>query len=137
MRDGFFSTKIGMFRAVKGFLVQFGIAGDPAVTAKWRKRGGLPKVSFPLLLSLARTKRKRAFSARGNLVGAPTAVAMVERDCITSYVTKQLRCRCGGRLGYCRQASTQVGVGAAWQFVCERSCKLPPMVTGKALHGDD
>ena len=42
MRDGFFSTKIGMFRAVKGFLVQFGIAGDPAVTAKWRKRGGLP-----------------------------------------------------------------------------------------------
>ena len=106
-------------------------------TAAVRKRGGLPKVSFPLLLSLARTKRKRAFSSRGNLIGPPADVALVERDSITSYVTKQLRCLCGGRLAFCNKASSQVGVGAAWTFVCERSCKLPPRETGKRLHGDD
>ena len=48
-------------------------------------------------------------------------VAIVERDAITTFITKQLRCRCGGRLAFCRQASSQIGVGASWQFVCERS----------------
>ena len=97
----------------------------------------MPKVSFPLLMSLSRKRRKREFTSRGNRVSAPAAVALVERDVITSYVTKHLRCSCGGRLAYCRQISHQVGVCASWCLVCERSCKLPPLVTSKALHDDD
>jgi hypothetical protein len=31
VNDNFFSTKIGLFRAMKGFLVQFGLAGDTEV----------------------------------------------------------------------------------------------------------
>ena len=27
VKDGFFKTKVGLFRALKGFLVQFGLAG--------------------------------------------------------------------------------------------------------------
>lgn len=107
------------------------------LTAAVKRRGGLPKVSFPLLLSLARKKRRRAFSSRGNLLAAPAAVALVERDAVTAFITKRLRCACGGRLAYCRQASEQCGVCASWRFVCERSCKLPPLETSKPLHGDD
>ena len=31
VRSGFFSTRVGLFRALRDFLVQFGLAGDPAV----------------------------------------------------------------------------------------------------------
>jgi len=37
----FFSTKIGLFRALKGFLIQFGLSGDPTVQAEWHKKGHL------------------------------------------------------------------------------------------------
>ena len=36
VRSGFF-TDIAFFRVVSGFMVQFGIHGDPAVSAKWRE----------------------------------------------------------------------------------------------------
>ena len=42
------------------------------------KRGRPPKISFPLLVRLARTKRKRQFTSRGNLIAAPGAVALVQ-----------------------------------------------------------
>ncbi len=35
-KSGYF-TDIGFFRVVPGFMVQFGIHGDPAVSAKWRE----------------------------------------------------------------------------------------------------
>ena len=38
---GFFSSKVGMFRALKGFLVQFGLAGDPKVQRIWNEQGSL------------------------------------------------------------------------------------------------
>ena len=107
------------------------------LTAAVRRRGGLPKATFVQLLSMARQKRKREFTSRGNLIGAPAEVAIVHRDSITSHVTKHLRCKCGGRLAFCGKASSQVGVCASWRFVCENSCKLPPMQTSKALHDDD
>ena len=110
---------------------------DVPLTAAIKRRGGKPKVSFPLLLALARGKRARVFSSRGNRIGAPAAVALVERDVVTSFITKQLRCKCGAHLAFCRHASSQTGVCGAWQFVCERSCKLPLLETGTRLHGDD
>merc|ERR1712194_175896 len=39
VRDGYFSTKVGLFRCVKGFLCQTGIAGDPAVFKQWDEKG--------------------------------------------------------------------------------------------------
>eukprot|EP01042_Synura_sphagnicola_P000214 gene214-217_t len=41
VKDGFFSTRIGMFRALKNFLVQFGLSGDPTVQTKWFKQGNI------------------------------------------------------------------------------------------------
>jgi peptidyl-prolyl cis-trans isomerase A (cyclophilin A) len=35
VKSGFFQD-IAFFRAIEGFMVQFGIHGDPAVSAKWR-----------------------------------------------------------------------------------------------------
>jgi hypothetical protein len=44
-----------------------------------RKRGRPPKISFPLLVRLSKSgKRKRSFTSRGNLVAAPCDVALVE-----------------------------------------------------------
>jgi cyclophilin family peptidyl-prolyl cis-trans isomerase len=46
--SGFFSSKVGLFRSLKGFLIQFGLAGDPAVQKKFEetmlkgKHGNLP-----------------------------------------------------------------------------------------------
>mmetsp|Transcript_18528 Transcript_18528/g.49712 ORF Transcript_18528/g.49712 Transcript_18528/m.49712 type:complete len:492 (-) Transcript_18528:294-1769(-) len=39
VREGFFNTRVGLFRAVRGFICQTGIAGDPAVQADWVDRG--------------------------------------------------------------------------------------------------
>ena len=36
VKAGYF-TDIAFFRAIEGFMVQFGIHGDPAVSAKWRR----------------------------------------------------------------------------------------------------
>lgn len=35
---GDFFTDIKFFRVVNGFMAQFGIAGDPAVAAKWKTK---------------------------------------------------------------------------------------------------
>jgi hypothetical protein len=42
VKDNFFSTNIALFRALKGFLVQFGIAGDPEVHKRYHSYGNLP-----------------------------------------------------------------------------------------------
>ena len=46
VENGFFNSEVAFFRALAGFLVQFGIAGDPKVQAKFDEshggRGGLP-----------------------------------------------------------------------------------------------
>lgn len=42
VNDNFFSTEVPLFRALKGFIVQFGLAGDPAVHKRYRAMGNLP-----------------------------------------------------------------------------------------------
>lgn len=44
VRDGFFSSGGGvpLFRAMKGFLVQFGLSGDPAMQSRYHEMGNLP-----------------------------------------------------------------------------------------------
>lgn len=42
VKNNFFSTKVGLFRALKGFLVQFGLAGDPEVHKFYHQLGNLP-----------------------------------------------------------------------------------------------
>jgi len=39
VQSGFFSTKVALFRAVRGFICQTGIPGDPAVTKLWKQKG--------------------------------------------------------------------------------------------------
>lgn len=41
VKDNFFSTNIALFRALKGFLIQFGIAGDPKVHKRYHELGNL------------------------------------------------------------------------------------------------
>ena len=93
------------------------------------RKGRAPKISFPLLVALSRRRRPQASSACYNKVTAPTAVALVERRRVSDFVEKQLRCACGSRLRFDHRGSHQVAACAAWQFVCERSCKLPPLHT--------
>ena len=38
----FFETRVGLFRSLKGFLVQFGLAGDPNVQTEFHRKGNLP-----------------------------------------------------------------------------------------------
>jgi Cyclophilin type peptidyl-prolyl cis-trans isomerase/CLD len=54
--SGFFSTKVGLFRALKGFLIQFGLPGDPKVLETWNKRGHLQ--DDPSWLPLGPTNRE-------------------------------------------------------------------------------
>jgi len=42
VNTGFFSTQVGLFRALNGFLVQFGLPGDPAILKGYHKMGNLP-----------------------------------------------------------------------------------------------
>ena len=41
VRSGFFSSSVALFRVVPNFLVQFGVAGDPGVTQRWRGLGAI------------------------------------------------------------------------------------------------
>jgi peptidyl-prolyl cis-trans isomerase A (cyclophilin A) len=41
VKDNFFSSQVPLFRALKGFLVQFGIAGDPEIHHRYMKKGHL------------------------------------------------------------------------------------------------
>lgn len=41
VQSEFFSTKVGLFRALKGFLVQFGLSGNPKVQGEWNRKGEL------------------------------------------------------------------------------------------------
>ena len=39
VRTGFFSSRVGLFRAVKNFLCQTGVPGDPSLHQQWRQKG--------------------------------------------------------------------------------------------------
>lgn len=41
VQNDFFSTKVGLFRALKGFLVQFGLSGNTVIQDQWRQKGEL------------------------------------------------------------------------------------------------
>lgn len=56
VNSDFFSTKVGLFRALKGFLIQFGLPGDPKVLEVWNKRGHLQ--DDPSWLPLGPTNRE-------------------------------------------------------------------------------
>jgi cyclophilin family peptidyl-prolyl cis-trans isomerase len=59
VRDGFFGGNPGvsLFRALKAFLVQFGLHGDPSVQAKWHRKGNL--IDDPSWLPLGPENRER------------------------------------------------------------------------------
>ena len=98
--------------------------------------GRLQRLSFGLLVSLSKNKRPAKFTGCGNRVGPPAAVALVERQCLTDFVEKKLRCACGARLRLSKTGSEQVAACAKWVFCCERDHKLE-MRTSRLLHGDD
>ena len=37
VQEGFFSSKVALFRAIKGFLIQFGLSGSPTVQRSFEK----------------------------------------------------------------------------------------------------
>lgn len=41
VRDDFFRTRVPLFRALRGFLIQFGLAGDPEVHRRYHAKGNL------------------------------------------------------------------------------------------------
>jgi len=60
VRDGFFSTRVALFRSVRNFICQTGIAGDPEVHAEWMKKGRI--ADDPQWLDLADDRpMKRGF----------------------------------------------------------------------------
>ena len=56
VNTGFFATEVGLFRAMKDFLVQFGLPGDPAVLKKYHAEGNL--IDDPPWLPLGPTGRE-------------------------------------------------------------------------------
>lgn len=56
VEKGFFSTRVGLFRAMKGFLVQFGVAGEIPMQQKFNAMGNL--VDDPSWLPLGPTNRE-------------------------------------------------------------------------------
>ena len=61
-----------------------------------------------------------------------------QRDLLVKWVTKNTCCkRCGGRLAFASNASSQVGCCASWQFCCEKDCKLPLLDTSRRRFGND
>ena len=99
----------------------------------------LPRVAFPMLIKLAKQKRKRQFTNCGNRVWPLADTALVERQQLTSWVQNQCCCRrCNGRLRLSKASSHQVGACARLHFVCERGCdQLKPLETSARMHGDD
>ena len=59
--SGFFSTRIGLFRAVKNFLCQTGVAGDPAEHKRWRAKGTIPDDPQWLPMQTSKKNLKRGF----------------------------------------------------------------------------
>ena len=84
-------------------------------------------------------------------------MVLAERDCITQFVERHLRCGCGKRLRFSKAGSQQVrpwlscdlpppspralrnqaGACASLRFVCENSCAFPLLHTSSPMHGDD
>ena len=133
----------------------------PDNSAMLRHHGRLPKLSFPMLVRLAKYRRPKKTTACGNKVSrsrtpppnllppssppsltlglkpaltrkqvvAPMPVVLAERDCITQYIERHLRCGCGKRLRFSKPGSQQV-----------RSAVLPswlspgPALTRHRLH---
>jgi hypothetical protein len=109
----------------------------PPEAAVRRRDGKAPRLSFPLIVALSHSKRRKQTSQRYNPVVAPCAVALVERARVVDFVETKLSCRCGARLRFDKRSSHQVACCAAWQFQCENSCKLPPLQTSTPLDGND
>lgn len=57
VRGGFFDTRVALFRSVRGFICQTGIAGDPVVHKAWQERGRIP--DDPQWLSKADGRRMK------------------------------------------------------------------------------
>ena len=94
----------------------------------------LPRVAFPMLIKLAKQKRKRQFTNCGNRVWPLADTALVERQQLTSLVQNQCCCRrCNGRLRLSKASSHQVGACARLHFVCERGCDHYSAQYGQAL----
>jgi hypothetical protein len=108
-----------------------------SLAAVLRKDGKAAFIDFPLLRERVRVRRVKKSTRCYNKMVACTEVAMVERRRVIDFVERKLRCRCGAFLHFDRARSQQVGVCAAWQFQCQKSCNIPPLHTSAQVHGDD
>ena len=101
----------------------------PGVTAAvGRKDGKTPRLNFPKIAELAAKRRAKVSTRCYNKVEACAEVAFVERRRLVTFVETKLRCRCGAALRFDKKRSHQVGVCASYQFQCEKSCKIPPLL---------
>jgi hypothetical protein len=109
----------------------------PTRLAAVLRNGKASLIDFPLLRERVRARRVKKSTRCYNKMVACTEVAMVERRRVIDFVERKLRCRCGAFLHFDRARSQQVGVCAAWQFQCQKSCNIPPLHTSAQVHGDD
>ena len=78
VRDHFFESRVGLFRCMKHFLVQFGLAGDPALHNAYRKKGNLK--DDPSWLPLGPTNRRREVLSHQLSITGATGTTNQHRD---------------------------------------------------------
>jgi hypothetical protein len=110
---------------------------DAAVRIRDHRTRPPLRVSFSLLVKLSKHRRNRRFTSCGNLIGAPSDVALVDRRVMVRGIERLCRCSCGAQLRFCQAQSHQAAACAVWVFVCTNSCEPIQLRTSKPMHGND
>lgn len=91
-QSGYF-TDIALFRCIKGFLCQFGIAATPELNQQWRARGAIKDDPHVLKTSSARMKKGMISFAGGGIDSRTTQLFVNLRDRSVSWSSMHVTSR--------------------------------------------